>query len=602
MIRMRRRRVGAFGAGLAVGLAAIGVAEAEQPKPPPAGTFREVEARDGYRVRLDLSKAVLAVDIPEDRGYADRPGRVEPPLGPTPDTGGGFVSASALGWKAKQFDDGLYAAVELAAQNGTGSFAGKARLLEVLARAFDGREAAALGNAPGVVLGAARLGGVAVPVPPALAPGVESLTASFLANPLRSKPLGFYTWSEPLGAIFRQDRMLQTPLEGRGGIEALATTLRSDPQARASYERYLRLTERLTNPLVAADLRGVLRTYDAGRPEVPDRDVAVFPPSRSHEAELVKKLYGNQPIPEGFDLATELIRRIRAGSISLEPAADSGWYDRQTWALEPLVRPEATPEAPRLQLSESYRKQLEELFRGLLTLTRETHVKQLEIPAPGAMAPPPILIAPEISAEPLATHYQRRAEAYAFVRGVLEEAFGTEGLRTLHRQTAAGPVAIDLATELRQMESLCAGAAIAVGRELGVELPARAGQDVAADVKVFQDWKAKLASDPDLGGDARVMVPVFYDRGRNLTKVWAVLGWAVRPVRFEYATPPPATITRNGQPVDPKDVEMVFEDTHRPIAYPVTAEVYVKTPLDRAEFRALCDRYKTRTAILQHLQ
>ena len=38
-----------------------------------------------------------------------------------------------LAQKAKQFDDGLYAAVELAAQQGSGTFAGKAPMLRAVA-------------------------------------------------------------------------------------------------------------------------------------------------------------------------------------------------------------------------------------------------------------------------------------------------------------------------------------------------------------------------------------------------------------------------------------------------------------------------------------
>jgi hypothetical protein len=53
----------------------------------------------------------------------------------------------------------------------------------------------------------------------------------------------------------------------------------------------------------------------------------------------------------------------------------------------PLVIPEKMPEAPRLDLDASYRRQLLELFKGILALTRETHIKQLEIPAVGAAAP-----------------------------------------------------------------------------------------------------------------------------------------------------------------------------------------------------------------------
>jgi hypothetical protein len=47
--------------------------------------------------------------------------------------GGGLVSGSMLAQKAKQFDDGLYAAVELAAQQGAGPFAGKAAMLRAVA-------------------------------------------------------------------------------------------------------------------------------------------------------------------------------------------------------------------------------------------------------------------------------------------------------------------------------------------------------------------------------------------------------------------------------------------------------------------------------------
>ena len=58
-------------------------------------------------------------------------------MSPTLAATGGFVSASVLAQKAKQFDDGLYAAVEEAAQNGAGRFAGESGcLLARLARAL----------------------------------------------------------------------------------------------------------------------------------------------------------------------------------------------------------------------------------------------------------------------------------------------------------------------------------------------------------------------------------------------------------------------------------------------------------------------------------
>jgi hypothetical protein len=68
----------------------------------------------------------------------------------------------------------------------------------------------------------------------------------------------------------------------------------------------------------------------------------------------------------------------------------------------------------------------------------------------------------------LPTFYLRRAQAYRFVRGVLEQTFGVEALRQMHRQTAEGPVAPDLAAELAQMQALFFGAYATTCRQLGM--------------------------------------------------------------------------------------------------------------------------------------
>jgi hypothetical protein len=262
------------------------------------------------------------------------------------------------------------------------------------------------------------------------------------------------------------------------------------------------------------------------------------------------------------------------------------------------VIPERMPEASHLQTEPSYRKQLLELFKGILALTRETHIKQLELPV-GAAAPAIpeaviIHVTPELAAEPLPTYYLRRGESYQFIRTVLEETFGAEALRRMHRQTASGPVAIDLATELEQMQSLFRGAAAKVNRQLGIA----AGDDSS----VFQRWAASVTTDPDLGKDARMMVPLFYDQGRDKTKVWVFLGWSQRPVHIGFAKPPTAEVSQKGRKVDPKKVELKFGSRYQNLSYPVTAEVYVSTILNRDEFRQHCDRYKTQAAILENLR
>lgn len=529
----------------------------------------------------------------------------EPLLEPTiPDLGGGPVSAAVLLQKAKQFDDGLYAVVELAAQDGAGKFAGKAALLAALAERISTAGAPPADDGARVLFSAARLGGVAVKLPAPLAPAVEAHLTAFLAAPDRAKPLGFYTWSDRLSAIFRQDRMLQSPIESPDAVERLAAALRADDSARATYEAYLALLGRLTNPLLGDDLRGAL----AG---AAGRAVSIFPASRSHETELVKRLYGDREIPEGFSLMDELVARIKAGKIDLTPRSDSGWYDYQTWSLEPLVTFDKTHEAGHLKADDRYRQLLVELFKGALALARETHVKQLEVPPAAerdeaAKPKPQVWLHPDLSVEPLATVYLRRAKSYRFVRDVLEQTFGGEALAKLHRLTAKGPVEPTLADELAAMESLFFGAYLTSLAQLGLAPAADAGAgsgDAAADARRFLDWAANLDHDADISQDARMMVPVFYDAQRKKTKVWALLGWTLQGVGFDFATAPKAMVfDREGHEVASDQVVLHFAGQWTAMPYPVVAELYVDELLDREEFRRHCDQYRTRSAILRNLK
>jgi hypothetical protein len=375
---------------------------------------REVHA-DAWRVRLDLRRQVLRLEIPEAVADWRRGGRkpTGPPLLPVPPLHEGDpVSAATLLLKAKQFDDRLYAAVELAAQRGAGRFAGKAALFRSLAATLAAGLPNAGAGAATVVHTACALGGVPVAVPPALSEAVRSATADFLRGGL-SKPVGFYTRTAELAAIFRQDRFLQQPLDP-DPAEDLALAVRQTSGAAAAYDACLRLASRLTNP------PRPLTRWDAGkRPPF-------FPPSRSHEVTLFEQLYEDRPVPEGFDLMGELIRRVRSGAIRLLPGDQSGWYDHQAWSLEPLLLPDRTPEAARLELGKRYRKHLEDLFRGALALARETHAKQAGGGQRGyaGVRQRPIPVHPNLTVEPLPTAYARRAAGYRFVRSVLEEAFG----------------------------------------------------------------------------------------------------------------------------------------------------------------------------------
>lgn len=551
----------------------------------------------GYKVELDLTNQVLAVTAPIDRdldlGYrGDSPRLTEAPLKATLDSTGRskFLSASVLAQKAKIFDDGLYAAVEVAAQNGIGKHAGKASLLSSLGRALAAADPSLAHSAQQLLLGAASLGHVPVAgVSPNIELRVREAVETFLADELRSKPIGFYTWSEQLRNIFQQDRMLQGEIDA-DGIKVIANALLVDPAAKDAYESHLRLISRLTNPFVNSGLR------------------TFFPPSVAHETNIVKQLYGDTPIPEDFVLADEMIRQIRAGELNLQPRADSGWYDYQTWSLEPLVIPEQMPEGKCLQLDDAYRKLLLDLFKGMLCLTRETHVKQLEVVLCGAAMRPQeekvfIDISPGLSAEPLATHYLRRAAGYRYIHTVLEETFGAKALRSMYRLTETGPVATSLAEELARIETLFFGAHVKVSQELGLTPDTALGSDSSASDAAdrFASWACDLKSDCDLSVDLRAMVPVFYDVERRKTKVWAFLGWTDRPIKISFLQPPAATV-RNLDGTQPRPVpEIRWGALYEHLQYPVTAELYVDKVLDRDEFRGLCDSCVTSSEIVRRL-
>lgn len=526
---------------------------------------------------------------------------------------GEFASAALLIQKAKQFDDGLYAAVEFAMQNGLGPVQGKRDWVPRLAGKVD---VASGGKPLAILFAATQLAGNKTQLPLAMARLRDAEFAEFQADPKRSKPIGFYTWTPDLETIFRQDRLLQTDYQAQShssGVIAIARALIADPEARRSYETTLRLNARLTNKLAYDSFEKVLADLDSGRtPQfVPRREICFLPPSRSHESDLIMKLYGTNPIPAGFDLMNEVIRRLKSGELSLAPQEDSGWYDHQLYALETLIRFDSAPEARRLQPNAEYRQHLEELFKGTYALTRETHVKQLLIPRPAMAAPPgapekereKIFIRPAAHVEYLPTMYLRRAASYRFVREALVETFGAENLPLMKRQTATGPVEMNLAEELDWMEQVFRGAYVVACRDIGLPeaMPGAAADEQAI---VFLRWVASIRSDRDLATDSRMMVPVFFDQQRKKLKVWVMLGWDTAGTSISYARQPAVTITDSaGRPITGSyGPEVIFESTYRRLATPVFAEVYVSKLLNRTEFRQHCDTYRSKAAILSNLE
>lgn len=579
---------------LASMLATLGAAVAAEPH------YDRVVDQDPVKVYLDLKPQRLRIHAPKDTGD-------NVPLQPSLlklRRAVEMIPGALLLQKAKAFDDGLYAAVEVAAQRGCGTFASRTNLWAELAQetARKAGPDGSLGTSGELLAVAAALANTPVELSQERQKQVEASMGAFLADPVRSKPLGFYPWTDELSRCYQQHKLLQADLEEvpTAGLEQLVDLLRTHPELARSYTETLGLQEQLTNPLALSDLRPRLGG-GSGNPARPDEGIAIWPPSRSHEGELLKKLLRNDNAPAVTNLMEEVLKHVQSGRLDLRPRSDSGWYDHQLWALEPLARPNRAPEAERLRCAKGYCKALEDLFKGVYALTRETHAATLEVASEMGVSMPArrkVIISPELSVEPLMTCYGRRADSYHFVRQVLETRFDLAGLGQMRRLTPNGPVTADLGTELTAMEQLFRGAQRTVARELGFRQPPSGTSP--EDETRFRAWLNGLKDDPDVWADQRMMVPVSYNPRSGETRVWAFLGWRLKALEVSFARKPRVVKTECSDRSLAYDLK--FDGAGYLSAYPVFAEVWVSRLLNREEFRAHCDKYKTKAAILANLK
>lgn len=482
-----------------------------------------------------------------------------------------FTPAMALSQKAKRFDDRLMATVEQMAHDGLGRLMGKRTLLRRLSVAVGEAE-----RARGLLDAAAELDGRP-------AEGRRRLAArrwlkGFLTDPMLSKPLGIYGEDEELSRIYRQDRLLQTPLEPDVS-EPLRAAIEADDTLAEGYRWQLAIAHGLTGP--------------EARPPVtdpPDSEGtnALFPPSESAEGRLIKSLLGGQPVPEGFDLGRELVERIRDGRLDTTPGPGGSWYAHQLHAMAALL----DPDVEGLTVGPRYREELDERFQALFGLTRETHIKQLEPLAAGGR---PLVLSPYVTVEPLPEYYLRLSQAYRAVRRTLLEALGHGALT--RPPTSEHTMSLD--DELWEMVMLLKGAALIAREELGRPWEDRRG-DAEAARAVFRRWQLGSPRDPDLEQDLRTTVPLWFDLERRTYRVRVVAGLEARRLSISFDREPEIEILSFDAPDQPAPAPLLLPFTCL-IATPITFECDLRTLPDRDELRQLCDQCTTAAEIREAL-
>lgn len=549
--------------------------------------------------RVNLSDAVLALDVPHvrpdtdesllelHRSYADAIKSAH---------GGSMAvlpSVNIIDGKAKQFDDGLYAALEQAYYRGvTDRFKSHVRLIR---RIFD---RVGPDNAAAPYL-AAALGLAGETARATSASEQDALVRAFLADPLSSKPISFYTWNATLTSCFRFLRFLQQPIRNVKAARAIAKALSENATLLADVRSAVGFYATLTNPPATGCIVDFVKKVDSVRGAVP-----FFPYATSRENELFEKLFP-AGLPPGADLMNELSSRIRSGAVELKPRPNSGWYDYQVYALETLLLPEKADEHNKLLLSKSYKTRMLEAFKALVTKRRETHVRELGEPKSAEPPEPPDTVEPRLRLEPAPTYYLRTARGYSFLEKVLVSAVGDNAFKSIQGLREKGSRETDLATELRAMRELFYGFYLLSAEDIGLKPAFLEGENVDRDACEARAsvWLAKFESDRDLAADTRVAIPIYDDQVQGMMRLWMTVGVRLTKLTVEFVRPP-----RTRPNNDSGEWQPVEGNRCRKVEYLIPVDEFAEVTLKgrrvltREELRSVCNQYKTKAAIVEALE
>jgi hypothetical protein len=566
---------------------------------------------EGNRWQVNQSAAVIKLDCP-----MLKPDRDRELLLLRPSYAAAMQAARKQGWNllpsanlldgaAKQFDDGLYAALDQAAFRGELGLAPAApNFIEAVFGKLDAGSPARAYLAVALELAQRK---------PQLPADQQQQAArwkkAFESDQARSKPISFYTWTPELQKVWRFYRFLQYPFVDDLTVPRdIAAVLAADADLRKQYAALTGFYARLTNPLICLSVEQLIGTNEslealAKKHRAREQAVAVFPPSTSREAELFNQAFP-LGLPAGTNLMARLIHAIRSGEVKLEPTEGDGWYQYQVYALETLLLPSKGQEEDKLLLTASYKKRLVEAFKALITKRRETHARQGAMAGDKASAPLPEQVQPRLRIEPCATFYLRTARAYGFLRNFLHASVGQDRLAQLHGLKKDGLREPTLADELDLLRQRFYGLYLITCEDIGMRprlLPDELVDEQAAKEAALA-WIKNLEHDPDLARDTRVSVPIYTARLQNKTRLWATLGIRFARLEASYARPPKVRPQDGGQDWQEAEPDTLSK-SHYVIAVDEFSEFELpgSASLTRNELRALCDRHQTKEEIVEAL-
>lgn len=527
-------------------------------------------------------------------------------------------SVNMVDGKVKQFDDGLFAALETMALRGSADcIASYPDMFRRWLKQLPADSEAAAFLQVGISLANDGKKGEELEIKNSGA--AEKYRKKFAMDAAKSKPISFYTWSEDLKNCWHFMNFFETsfPLDSPV-LKDLQSVLAKDQELLTAYRLAVAHYSGLSNPgadLSLADLVDV-NLSDQAAVNAKAQSIglkvnliSIFPEATSRESELINKLFPNG-IPSGSDLMMELVRRIRSGEVDLTPRSSdslrpSGWYDYQVYALETLLLSEKGEEFNKLLLSRSYKQRMLDAFKAMITKRRETHARTMNVDAKAPAARPLESIQPRLRVEPAPTYYLRTARSYQFIEQHLTKTLGPDCLKKLKGLKQSGEREMNLADELASMKQLFYGLYLVSCDDIGLK-PSLSQTDEVDQAKAYESassWLATIWSDPDMSVDTRVAVPVFFDRINQRTHLWITTGVRLTKLDTRYATPPrirPAGSSDDWQVVEPNKLKSSL--------YLVAVDEFAQIELSgirtisREELREALPSGKTREEVISILE